>query len=89
MFCSQLPKIHGNIEGDVYITKTCPWVAVPANNMRDLRYIIVIMRAVTGSRLVRQLLHTGHYGAPPKRYKAEDRSRHSCSFFDDTQVETQ
>ena len=41
-------------------------VAVPINNMHALRYVIVMMRAAKGSRLVRQLLHTGHYTAPPK-----------------------
>ena len=27
-----------------------------------------MVRVAIGSRLVRQLLHTGHYAAPPKRY---------------------
>ena len=49
---------------------------------RALFYVIVIVIAATGSRLVRQRLHTGHYVAPQKRhqkrYQAEDRSRLSC-----------
>ena len=44
-------------------------------------YIIVMTWAATGSRLVRQLIHTGHYAAPPKRYIVEDRSQHSCSIL--------
>ena len=34
--------------------------------MLALRYVIVMMRAATGSQLVRQLLRTDHYAAPPK-----------------------
>ena len=61
------PKLHGNIEGVVYITIFIT-VAVPVNNMQHaLRYIIVTTGAATGSRLVCQLLHTGDYVAPPKK----------------------
>ena len=65
MFCGQSPKLHGNVECVIYITISIT-VAVPVNNTRALRYVIVMMRVATGSRLVRQLLHTGHYVAPPK-----------------------
>ena len=50
MFCGQLPKLHGNVKG-----------VVPINNMRVLHYVIVMTQATTGSRVVRELLHTGHY----------------------------
>ena len=64
MSFSQLPKLHGNVESVVHIT--FDKVAVPVNNTLALCYVIVMTRAATGSRLVRQLLHTGHYAAPPK-----------------------
>ena len=52
--------------------------AVPVNNTPALRYVIMMTWAAMGSRLVRQLLHTGHNAAPPKCYIEEDLSRHSC-----------
>ena len=41
---------------------------IKITRMRALLYVIVnvMTQAATGSRLVRQLLHTGHYAAPPK-----------------------
>ena len=63
MFCGQLPKLRGNVEGLIYI---CNNIAVPVNNTRVLRYVILMTRAATGSRFVCQLLHTGHYAAPLK-----------------------
>ena len=65
MFYDQLPKFHKNIEGVIYITISITAV-VPVKNMCAVRYVTVMTRAATGSRLVRQLLHTGHYAAPPK-----------------------
>ena len=41
------------------------WI-VPVNDTRALHYVIVMTWAATGSRLARQLLHTGHQAAPPK-----------------------
>ena len=82
MFCGQLSQLHGNVEGVLYITISIT-VVVPVNNKPALCYIIVMTRVATGSRLVRQLLHTGHYGVPPKkRYIVEDRSQHFVVFFE-------
>ena len=38
---------------------------IPANNKPALCYVIVMKWAATGSQVVRQLLHMGHYAAPP------------------------
>ena len=55
---------------------------------RDLHVIVIILTRAspTGSRFVRQVLHTSHYAAPPKlrqmppkHYRAEDWSRSSCN----------
>ena len=64
MFCGLLPKLHGDVNGVVYINISIA-VTVPLNITRVLRYTIVMMRAAMGSRPVRQLLHIGHYVAPP------------------------
>ena len=45
--------------------------------------VIVMTRATTGSRLVHQLLHTGHYAAPPKKlFKRKIWIDILVSFFD-------
>ena len=45
-----------------------------ASRTRAFRYVIVIVKtwAATGSRLVRQLLHTGHYAAARNRRRGVD-----------------
>ena len=48
---------------------------VRATRARDPHVIVMTRALPAGSRLVRQLLYTGHYAAPPKRYRVEDRSR--------------
>ena len=63
--CVLRPKLHVNVEGVIYITISLT-VAVGVNNTRALRYVIMMMWAATRSRLVRQLLHTRHYAAPPE-----------------------
>ena len=63
--CVLRPKLHVNVEGVIYITISLT-VLVPVNNTRALCYVIMMTRAATRSRLVRQLLYTRHYAAPPK-----------------------
>ena len=65
-------------------------ISVAVKNMRALHYVIVTSRVATGSRLVPQLLHTGHYEAPPKPPKNVTRWKIGVnilvSFIDTTTV---
>ena len=66
MFCCQLPELHGNVDGVVYVNISIHKFQLNVQNVHALCYDSVMMRAATGPRLVSQLLHTGHYAAPPK-----------------------